>query len=87
MKLIDDLKSNDVKLPADKNFTTYAVLAILLGGFGVHNFWAGNQDKAKAQLIVGVVGLFCCCGLGPTISLITAIMDVITVKNALGQNA
>lgn len=87
MKLIDDLKSNDVKLPAGKSFTTYAVLAILLGGFGIHNFWAENQDKAKAQLIVGVVGLFCCCGLGSTISWITAILDVLTVKNSLGQNA
>jgi len=87
MKLIDDLKSNDVKLPAGKSFTTYAVLAILLGGLGIHNFWAGNQDKAKAQLIVGVVGIFCCCGLGATISWITAIMDVVTVKNSLGQNA
>ena len=87
MKLIDDLKSNDVKLPAGKSFTTYVVLAIFLGGFGVHNFWAGNQDKAKAQLIIGVVGFFCCCGLGPTVSWITAIIDVITVKNALSQNA
>lgn len=86
MKLIDDLKSKDVKLPADKSFTTYAVLAILFGAYGVHNFWAGNEEKAKAQLITGVVGLLCCCIL-PLVSYVTAIMDVITVKNSLEQKA
>ena len=87
MKLIDDLKRNDVKLPAGKSFTTYVVLGILLGAYGVHNFWAGNEEKAKAQLITGLVGVFCCCGLLAFVSWITAIMDIMTIKNSLAQNA
>ncbi len=86
MKLIDDLKSKDVKLPAGKSFTTYALLAIFFGGLGIHNFWAGNQDKAKAQLITGTVGNLCCC-LGGTVAWITAILDVLTVKDSLNKNA
>ena len=81
MKLIDDLKSN-VTLPAGKDKTTYMILAILLGGYGVHNFWAGNQDKAKAQLVLGLVSTFCCCFPLGIISWITAIMDAISANKA-----
>lgn len=78
MKIIDDLKS-EVSLPAGKDKTMYIVLAIFLGGIGVHNLWAGNNDKGMAQLIVGLVGSIC-CGIGPLISWITAIMDVMKVS-------
>ena len=47
MKLIDDLKSNDVKLPAGKSFTTYAVLAILLGGLGF--IISGRETKTRQK--------------------------------------
>ena len=77
MKFIDDLKSN-VSLPSDKDRTVYTVLAILLGAYGVHNFYAGNKDKAIAQLLLGTLGICLCC-LGPTISWVTAIMDVVNV--------
>lgn len=80
MKLLDDLKST-VSLPADKDRTVYMILAILLGALGVHNFYAGNKDKAVAQLLLGTVGICLCC-LGPTLSWITAIMDVVN----LGKN-
>lgn len=80
MKLIDDLKRKDVKLPEGKSATTYTVLAILLGAYGVHNLWAGNEEKGKAQLICGLIG--CCCIFPAWISWATAIMDVITINQA-----
>lgn len=84
MKLIDDLTSKDIKLPADKSFNVYLLLAIFFGHWGVHNFWAGNTDKAKAQLIVCLIG---CCLCTSWISWITAIMDVLTVKESLKANS
>lgn len=79
MKLIDDLKSKDIKLPADKNAVTYVVLAVIFGHFGVHNFYAGNADKAKAQLITGLVGTFCFCFPLAIVSLVTAWCDLATL--------
>lgn len=80
MSFIDTLTKGEVSLPAGKSKQTYMLLAIFLGSLGIHNFWAGNEEKAKVQLIVGLVGGFCCCGIGSLISWITAIMDVSKVK-------
>lgn len=77
MKIIDDLKAN-VSLPESKDRTVYTVLAILLGSYGVHNFYAGNKDKAIAQLLLGTLGC-CLCGVGPLVSFVTAIMDAVNV--------
>lgn len=35
-----------------KNRTTYVVLALFLGCFGVHNFYAGYTGKGIAQLLI-----------------------------------
>ena len=74
MKLIDDLTKGEVKLPSDKSATTYVLLAAFLGWIGVHNLWAGNAEKGKAELICGLV-LTCCCGLG-IVTQIIALLDV-----------
>ena len=76
MKLIDNLKSKEISLPADKSAIKYTVLACLLGQFGVHNFYAGNKDKAKAQLITGLIGSCCCCFPLVIVSLVTAWLDL-----------
>jgi hypothetical protein len=80
MKLIDDLKSTNVTLPADKPALVYVLLAFFLGAYGVHNLWAGNSDKGKAQLIIG----FCCCA--PLIY-ITALLDVANLIENLRKKA
>ena len=77
MDLIDSLKSK-VSLPEGKDKTTYMILAIFLGAYGVHNFWAGNGEKAKSQLILGLIGIPT-CGIGSIISWVTAIMDVVNL--------
>jgi len=80
MKLIDDLKSKDISLPADKSAVTYVLLAVFLGAYGVHNLWAGNADKGKAQLIIG----FCCCA---PIIWITALLDIGNLIESLRKKA
>lgn len=36
----------------------YILLALFLGGFGVHNFYAGYYKRAVAQLILTIFGAF-----------------------------
>lgn len=80
MKLFDDLKS-EVRVPEGKSLTTYTLLGIFLGAYGVHNFWAGNTEKAKAQLLTTIVGGCCCC-IGPMITFVTVIMDIVKARQA-----
>jgi TM2 domain-containing membrane protein YozV len=62
----------------------YVLLALFLGGFGIHNFYAGRTNKAVVQLILGVVGLLLIVPL--IISAIWAIVEAITVKeDGLGR--
>ena len=44
-----------------------ALLAIMLGALGVHNFYLGNTGKAVAQLLLGTLG-FALCGVGTLVS-------------------
>ena len=78
MKLFDKLKA-PVVMPDDKSRLTYATLAFLFGGIGVHNFYVGNSEKAKAQLASGLIGLCCCCLPLYILSIISAWLDVVTV--------
>ena len=43
-----------------KSKMTAGLLGIFLGGFGVHNFYLGNTNKAIIQIVVTLVT----CGLG-----------------------
>ena len=40
----------------------YLLLAIFLGEFGIHNFYAGYTNNGVIQLLVSVVGGFFTCG-------------------------
>lgn len=59
-----------------KNKSTYLLLGILLGGLGIHNFYAGYKGKGIAQLLITLLT----AGYGGMISWIWAIVDVCTVK-------
>ena len=86
MKLIDDMKlALPETLPAGKSLTTYKILAILLGGYGVHDFWAGDKfaEKGKAHLKLGLCSLCCClCGVPGLYSWIISLMDAFAMKEA-----
>ena len=45
-----------------KSKLTYLLLAIFLGEFGIHNFYAGYTNNGVIQLLVSVVGGFFTCG-------------------------
>ena len=46
-----------------KSKLTYLLLAIFLGGFGVHNFYAGYTNVGIIQLLVSLIGGTLTCGL------------------------
>jgi TM2 domain-containing membrane protein YozV len=41
---------------SDKSRVAYILLGLFLGGFGVHNFYAGYTGKGVAQLLLTVLG-------------------------------
>lgn len=83
-KIIDKVFKEGVELPAGKSKTTYIILALLFGWVGGHNFWAGAQEKAKYQLIAGLVlGLCCLCVPMFFVSTIWIIADIMHVKEAM----
>ena len=55
------------KAPSGKKVTA-GILAILLGGLGVHKFYLGYTTPGIIQLLLG------CCGVGGIIGLIEGIM-------------
>lgn len=67
--------SNEAPSPApppaqksDKKLVT-GILAILLGGLGIHKFYLGYQKEGIIQLILGLA-----CGIGSVIGLIEGII-------------
>ncbi len=58
-----------VDLSNSKSKLTAGLLAIFLGGLGVHNFYLGYTGKA-----IGQIALSLCCGLGAIWGLIEGIM-------------
>lgn len=62
---------------AHKSRTTFVLLGIFLGIFGVHNFYAGYARKGAAQLCLTVFT----CFYGAIISEIWAIVEVCIVSH------
>jgi TM2 domain-containing membrane protein YozV len=58
-----------------KSRTTYILLALFLGSFGIHNFYSGHKQHGFIKL-----GLLVACGLGLLANPIWSIVEMITVK-------
>lgn len=58
-----------------KSRTTYILLGLFLGVFGVHNFYAGYTGRAIAQLLMTLLSLFL---LSPIVA-IWIIVEICTV--------
>ena len=59
----------------------YVLLAIFLGGLGIHNFYAGYTARAVTQLLITILT----CGIGAIVTSIWAIIEACTVtQNAAG---
>ena len=64
-----------------KKRQTYVLLAVLiLGAYGIHNFYAGRKSQAIAQLIIGLLGAVFTAGIVTVGVWIWAIVEAITVK-------
>ena len=80
--------------PNAKDRVIYVLLAIFLGEFGIHNFFAGFSNRAITQLILCLVGIpiaaLMTCGVGLLLYVplkIWAIVEACTVtKDANGVN-
>lgn len=77
----DDTNFRNDTQPVYKNAKSKiaaGLLAIFLGGFGVHNFYLGYTSKATAQLILGTAGALL-CGIGPVVSSIWGFVEGILI--------
>jgi TM2 domain-containing membrane protein YozV len=67
--------------PEAKDRVAYVLLAIFLGGLGIHNFFAGYTSRAVTQLLITILT----CGIGGIVTSIWAIIEACTVtKDANG---
>ena len=63
------------------------LLGIFLGGLGIHNFYLGYNNKGLTQLLIGIIGSFC-CGLGILVSSVWGIIDAIMIfTGSINQDA
>ncbi len=61
---------------APKSRTVYILLAVFLGAYGVHNFYAGDKKAGLIKILV----TFLTCFIGAIPMWIWAIVDAINVK-------
>jgi hypothetical protein len=64
---------------APKSRMTAGILGILLGGFGVHNFYLGFTNKAILQIVVTIFT----CGIGSIWGLVEGILILTKNENYL----
>ena len=60
-----------------KSRLVYIILALFLGGFGVHNFYAGYTRNAVIQLLLTL--FLGWTGIGALVVLVWVIIDIIQV--------
>ncbi len=58
-----------------KSRLAYILLGLFLGGFGIHNFYAGYDGEGIAQLLITLLS----CGFGGVIVVIWVIIEICTV--------
>lgn len=63
------------KITMQKSRLAYILLGIFLGCWGIHNFYAGYNNKAIIQLLISIVS----CGFLTWVSFIWAIVDIVTI--------
>lgn len=73
-----DYQNHTVNGEKQKSKIAAGILGILLGVFGIHNFYLGYTSKAITQLLLGTVGVIL-CGLGPVASGIWGLVEGIQI--------
>lgn len=67
-------KNNGIKDPNAKSKVVAGILGILLGCFGVHNFYLGYTSKGVAQVLISVLSCFILSPISAIWGLIEGIM-------------
>ena len=68
------LQSTGGQTSSEKNRTTAGILALLLGGIGVHEFYLGNHVSGIIRILITIIGAFIFF-LGPCVSGIIALIE------------
>ncbi len=63
-----------------KNYVVFIILAIFLGGLGIHNFYAGYRDRGLAELVVWLILSCISCGFLGILCWVYVIIDIIYIK-------
>lgn len=50
--------ANQTSKKSDKGRTAYVLMAVFLGCYGIHNFYAGYTGKGVAQLLITLLSVF-----------------------------
>ncbi|MFW6319199.1 MAG: zinc-ribbon domain-containing protein [Bacillota bacterium] len=69
--------SRATQVPGRKSKLAAGLLGILLGGFGIHNFYLGFTGKAIAQLLLTIIGWIII--IGPIIAGIWGLIEGILI--------
>ena len=64
----------------NKDRVAYILLALFLGGLGIHNFYAGYNKTGLIQLLLVLPGAFLTCGISALVVSIWAIIEACTVE-------
>lgn len=67
--------SNNAVNPQAKSKVAAGIFAILLGAFGIHNFYLGFNGKAVAQLLLTILS----CGILSPVSALWALIEGILI--------
>lgn len=70
--------------PQAKNKVVAGLLAIFLGGFGVHNFYLGYNGRAIAQLLITVLS---CCTLSFVSSIWGFVEGILILSGSIDTDA
>ena len=68
-----------------KNRYVAAILALIVGNLGIHNFYLGNREKAISQLLLSTVGVIVL--VGPIISSVWALVDLVNILTKVRTDA
>lgn len=63
------------KVYAPKSRIAAGILGVMLGTFGVHNFYLGRTGIAVAQLLIATIGGVLTCGLGTCATMVWGLVE------------
>lgn len=72
--IVEEIKESNNTRVGSKSKVAAGILGIILGAFGVHNFYLGYNGKAVAQLLITLLSCFVLSGISGLWGFIEGIM-------------